>query len=327
MLSLHTDAAAMSTENAISSTQDQLNGALTDLGTGYRVNTAMDDPAGLQIATRLQAWIGSAQQAQQNTQDGVALLQTADGSLTELTNILETMKDLATEAADGSTSGSNALSLQEEYNALGQEAGNIIQTSSYAGEALFSVDPPTGSTITAGGLLAQSAGLTFQVGASSEETMNVNTTPQVTSLISALQSISDNFVPPGQDATVSATNPTGLNAAGVPISSTGNATSGTELLTQAGANTLIDTINNALNAVLSLQGQLGASANDLQDVNANLSNEITYQTTAKGDIMDVDYASESSTATSLQLQLQAGTSALKQASDSMQQMVQTLMSG
>ncbi|WP_456115300.1 flagellin N-terminal helical domain-containing protein, partial [Steroidobacter agaridevorans] len=103
MLSLHTNAAALSSQNSVGSTQKALTTSLTRLGTGFRVNSAMDDAAGLQIATRLDAQARGMSVAQRNTQNGISMMQTAEGAFSELTNVLLRMKDLATEAYNASS--------------------------------------------------------------------------------------------------------------------------------------------------------------------------------------------------------------------------------
>ena len=105
MLSLHTNAAALSAQNSISRTQSSLSTSQTRLSTGFRVNSAMDDAAGLQIATRLKYQTSGMTVAMRNTQNSISMMQTAEGALDETTNILVRMKDLATQAADGSSSG------------------------------------------------------------------------------------------------------------------------------------------------------------------------------------------------------------------------------
>ncbi len=112
MLSLHTNSAALSTENSLAATQSSLNTSLTRLGSGYRVNSAMDDAAGLQIATRLESQTEGLTQAQSNTADGISMLQTADGGLAEASNILLRMKDLATQAATASSSTVDDAAMQ-----------------------------------------------------------------------------------------------------------------------------------------------------------------------------------------------------------------------
>ncbi|MCS0592688.1 Lateral flagellin, partial [Massilia norwichensis] len=81
-----------------------LSTSMTRLSTGYRINSAMDDAAGLQIATRLKAQSSGMAVAMRNTQNSISMMQTAEGALDEVTNILSRMKDLATQAADASSS-------------------------------------------------------------------------------------------------------------------------------------------------------------------------------------------------------------------------------
>ena len=103
MLSLHTNAASLSAQNSLSRTQSSLSTSMTRLSTGYRINSSMDDAAGLQIATRLKAQTSGMAVAMRNTQNSTSMLQTADGALGEVSNILVRMKDLATQAADASS--------------------------------------------------------------------------------------------------------------------------------------------------------------------------------------------------------------------------------
>src|SRR6476469_5523362 len=88
MLSLHTNNAALSAQNSITRTQTSLSTSMTRLSTGYRINSAADDAAGLQIATRLKAQSSGMAVAMRNTQNSISMLQTAEGSLNEVNNIL-----------------------------------------------------------------------------------------------------------------------------------------------------------------------------------------------------------------------------------------------
>jgi Flagellin and related hook-associated proteins len=291
MLSLHTNAAALSSQNALAATQKALSTSLTRLGTGYRVNSAMDDAAGLQIATRLLAQTRGMTVAQKNTQNGISMMQTAEGAFQELTNVLLRMKDLATEAFNASSTAADKAALQAEYDALGIELNNIIRSTAFGGQRLFSdgIDV-TGNS----GLL--SAAITFQIGASTTETMTVDTSTSLEDLATALAGVADTYT------------------------NTGN--TGTELTN--GTNAIIDTINNAIAQVGAIRAQLGAASNRLEHVYNNLGNMITNTTASRGRIMDVDYAQETANSTAKQLLMQAGTAALKQSS-SLSQLVVALM--
>lgn len=295
MLSLHTNAAALSTTAAVGSNQKALSTSMTRLGTGYRINSAMDDAAGLQIATRLEAQTRGMSVAMRNTQNGISMMQVAEGAFEEVTNILMRMKDLATESATASATDDDRTAMQSEFDALGSELANIIQNTSFGGEKLFS----SGTTLDGtGGKLSDA--LTFQIGATSDETMEVDASTALTGLDTALGGISSFY---------NATTPTAI---------------GTEIDDATAANGMIDTIADALDDVGELRSQLGAASNRLDHVYNNLSNMSTNTTEARSRIMDVDYASETANMTSKQLLMQASTSMLKQSS-SMSQLVLSLM--
>ena len=293
MLSLHTNAASLSSQNAVGNTQKALTTSLTRLGTGYRVNSAMDDAAGLQISVRLNAQTRGMAVAQKNTQNGISMMQTAEGAFTELTNVLLRMKDLSTEAFNASTTADDKTALQAEFDALGLELSNIVRSTSFGGQRLFSDGTTTDGS---NGLL--SAAISFQIGASAEETMSVDTATNLTALGTAVAAVSTNYAGFATPA------------------------AGTEL--SAATNAIITTINTALTSVGTVRAQLGASSNRLEHVYNNLGNMITNTTASRGRILDVDYAAETSNSTSQQLLMQAGTSALKQSS-SLSQLVISLM--
>ncbi|MEF7616111.1 flagellin [Aquincola sp. MAHUQ-54] len=292
MLSLHTNAAALSTTSAVSNTQRALSASLTRLGTGYRINSAMDDAAGLQISTRLEAQSRGMAVAQRNTQNGISMMQTAEGAFDEVTNILMRMKDLATESATASASTEDRAAMQAEYDSLGAEIGNIIKNTTFGGANLFS----DGST-TNGASGKLSAAMTFQIGSDKGETMEVNVSAKLTALATKLTGLSTNY---------------------------GTSVGNSEINTLSAANGKIEAIGSALDDVGGLRSALGAASNRLDHVYNNLSNMSTNTAAAKSRITDVDFASETATMTSKQLLLQAGTSMLKQSS-SMSQLALSLL--
>jgi flagellin len=272
MLSLHTNNAALSAQNAISKTQSNLSTSMTRLSTGYRINSAMDDAAGLQIASRLKAQTSGMAVAMRNTQNSTAMLQTAEGALDEVSNMLIRMKDLATQAADTSSTDADKISMQAEYDALGTELGNVLKNTKFGGEALI-VD----GTI--------NAAMKFQIGADATEVMDIDMATNVTAI---------------------ATN------VGLATASYAAGAAGTEITTAGGASGSITKLTTALASVNKVRSSLGAAANRLEHVNNNLSNISTNTKQATGLIMDVDFATESANMTSSQMLLQAGTAMLKQ---------------
>jgi flagellin len=121
MLSLHTNSAMLSAQISLGRSEGRTAHAMTRLGTGLRINSAMDDAAGLQIATRLSVQTHGMAAAMNNIQKSLSLLQTGEGALQESSNILIRMNDLAIQAADGSASRSDRSALQAEFAALSQE--------------------------------------------------------------------------------------------------------------------------------------------------------------------------------------------------------------
>ena len=282
MLSLHTNNATLSAQNSISKTQSSLSTSMTRLSTGYRINSSQDDAAGLQIASRLKAQTSGMAVAMRNTQNATSMLQTADGALEEVSNMLVRMKDLATQSADASSTDADKVAMQSEYDALGKELGNVLKNTTFGGEKLL----VAGTT---------SKAMTFQIGASSSETMSVDLTSDMSAVVTNVTSASANYATAG---------------------------TGTELT--SAANGAIGKLDTALASVNKVRSGLGAAANRLDHVYNNLSNISTNTQAAAGLIMDVDFASESSSMTSNQMLLQAGTAMLKQ-TNSMSSMVMSLL--
>jgi flagellin len=160
MLSLHTNNAALSAQNSIGHTQSALSTSMTRLSTGYRINSAMDDAAGLQIATRLKSQTSGMAVAMRNTQNSTSMLQTAGGALSEVTNMMIRMKDLATQSADQSSSGADRTAIKAEFDSLGAEINNVMTKTTFGGQNLFT------------GTLA--GAMKFQIGASASEVMSLD---------------------------------------------------------------------------------------------------------------------------------------------------------
>ncbi|WP_296946736.1 flagellin [uncultured Massilia sp.] len=293
MLSLHTNAASLSAQSSLSKTQNSLSNSMTRLSTGYRINSSMDDAAGLQIATRLKAQSSGMAVAMRNTQNSISMMQTADGALDEVNNILTRMKDLATQAADGSSSDDDKTAMDAEYNSLTDELSNIFSNTSFGGTKLLSSD----------GKLAGEDGITFQIGSDKSETMTAkfNTELGDDGVIGKIKAaVDDKLATDG----------------------TGDASENTVLSTDA--NGAIDNLNEAIKSVSTLRSKLGAVSNRLDHVYNNLSNMSSNTQAATGRIMDVDFATESASMTSNQMLMQAGTAMLKQ-TNSMSSMVMSLL--
>ena len=293
-LSIFTNASSMASTNALNKSNSLLSTSMERLGTGKRINSAADDAAGMQIASRLQGQTNGMTVAKRNIADATSMLQTAEGAFDEVSNIMYRMKDLATQAANDTNSSEDRTSLQSEFDQLNSELGNIMSNTSYGGTKLLS-----GTTG-----LASTSGLNFQIGSSNAETLNVNVSSQLSGLTTTI----------GKAAT---TNPSGAPVAGTGLGAL-------KLDSATSASGAIADLEGALKEVGSLRSTLGANINRLGHTAANLANMQDNTELALGNIRDADFASEASTMTRQQMLAQTSMSMLKQ-SNSMSGMVMSLL--
>ncbi len=188
MLSLHTNAASLSAQNSLTRTQSSLSTSMTRLSTGYRINSSMDDAAGLQIATRLKAQTSGMAVAMRNTQNSTSMLQTAGGALEEVTNMMVRMKDLATQAADASSSSDDQTAMQAEFKSLSDELSNVVANTTFGGQNLF------GTTL--------GAAMTFQIGAADTEKMTITVATENTAFKADVTSLASVDLTSGANAAI-----------------------------------------------------------------------------------------------------------------------------
>ncbi|QXO18289.1 MULTISPECIES: lateral flagellin LafA [Vibrio] len=275
-LSMHTNYASLVTQNTINSTSNLLNTAMERLSTGYRINSAADDAAGLQISTRLDAQTRGMNVAMRNAQDGQSMMQTAEGSMDEMTNIVYRMNDLATQASNGSLTDTDRTALDTEYQQLGEELANIMDTTSFGGNKLLQT----------GGGTFEAGAVNFQIGTQAGDQLAVDVSTEVQAINTAVGTSGALAL---GDLTTAATAQTALTA-----------------LTGAdGEAGLLGQIGEARSA-------FGANMNRLDHTIANLGNMVENTSAAKGRITDADFAVESSNMTKNQMLMQAGTTVLSQ---------------
>ncbi len=157
-LTVNTNIAALNTQKNLNKASDALSTTMQRLSSGLKINSAKDDAAGLQISNRLTSQINGLSVATKNANDGISIAQTAEGAMQESTNILQRMRELALQSANGSNSAEDRNSLQAEYSQLTTELTRIANTTTFGGRNLL--DGSFGTT-------------SFQVGANANETINV----------------------------------------------------------------------------------------------------------------------------------------------------------
>jgi len=136
-LTVNTNVASLNTQRNLNSSSSSLQTSLQRLSTGSRINSAKDDAAGLQIANRLTSQVNGLNVAVRNANDGISLAQTAEGALQQSTNILQRMRDLSLQAANGSNSTSEREALNAEVTQLKKEVDRISNTTTFGGRKLL----------------------------------------------------------------------------------------------------------------------------------------------------------------------------------------------
>ncbi|HDY8038413.1 TPA: flagellin [Vibrio vulnificus] len=157
-ITVNTNVSVLVAQRHLANATDMLNQSLERLSSGKRINSAKDDAAGLQISNRLQSQMRGLDIAVRNANDGISIMQTAEGAMNETTNILQRMRDLSLQSANGSNSHAERTALQEEMTALNDELNRIAETTSFGGRKLLN------------GSFGSAA---FQIGAASGEAVQV----------------------------------------------------------------------------------------------------------------------------------------------------------
>jgi len=143
MLSVLNNVSSLNAENALSSTQTSLQNSLLQLSTGLKINSGSDDAAGLSIANGLGANMAALNQSSQNASNGIGLLQTADGALSQVTALLDRATTLATEAANGDLTTAQATAANTEFQSILSEITQIGSTTNFNGSPVFTATPQT----------------------------------------------------------------------------------------------------------------------------------------------------------------------------------------
>ncbi|MGF1763539.1 flagellin [Aliivibrio kagoshimensis] len=136
-INVNTNVSAMTAQRYLNQASDGVGKSMERLSSGYKINSAKDDAAGLQISNRLSSQIRGLDVAVRNANDGISIAQTAEGAMTESTSILQRMRDLSLQSSNGSNSDSDRVAIQEEVTALDDELNRIAETTSFGGSRLL----------------------------------------------------------------------------------------------------------------------------------------------------------------------------------------------
>ena len=160
MTVINTNTAATITANALSKNERAMSQTMERLSTGQRINSAADDAAGLAISSRMTSQINGLETAVRNANDAISMINTADGALIEVSNMLGRMRELAVQSASGTNSATDRAALNTEYVALLNEVGRIAENTEWNGMKLLDDTPGSSGTVS------------FQVGANASQTVS-----------------------------------------------------------------------------------------------------------------------------------------------------------
>ena len=295
---------ALYAENNLNQTQNSLQNTLTQLSSGSRINSGADDAAGLSLANGLQANSAALTQSATNASEGVGLLQVADGALSQVTNLLNRAVTLATEASNGTLNTDQAGAANSEFQSILDEISNIGSTTTYNGQQVFGA--------AAGFAIFTGDGT---VGGGFSDTISL------AALSSA--SVGDSTGSAGLTYTSGAGTATSTLVY-APVAANSVNLSADSLTTSANAQTALQDVYKAVQAVAAERGYTGAQINTLNAVSNVESTEQVNVVSATNSIMATDYAAATSNLSKFEILTQAGISALSQA-NSTQQMVTKLL--
>ena len=282
-LSINTNVASLNAQRNLSVSQGQLSKSMQRLSSGLRINGAADDAAGLAISENMRGQIRSMNQAARNANDGVSLVQTAEGSLNETSAILIRMRELSTQSATGTVGSTERNYIQGEVNKLSSEIDRIANSTEFNGQKLLD------------GSLSGTSAVKFQIGA-----RNVTNNDTISLAISKTDTAS---IFSGKTSSVT-TN--GVTATALNVSD------------QTSAQKALDTLDAAIISISSVRSSLGATQNRLQSTINNLQVGIENTSAAESRIRDVDVASETASLTRSNILTQAGMAILAQANQAPQ---------
>jgi flagellin len=266
-LTVRTNIASIRASNRLNNTQSSLTSSLEKISSGMRVNRAADDAAGLSVASRMDSDNTSLKQAIRNANDGISLVQTAEGGLNEVYNILVRMRELSVQASNETYNSTDRSQMDTEFGELALEIKRIASIANFNRQ----------------NILSATTKMTLQIG------IHNNSDNQLSIALS----------------TIAATwGALGLDTDNI-------AASGITTMTRAAS--AITTIDSALQSVNTRRARIGAIQNRLENALNEATNYSENLAASASQILDVDYAEESSNMTRYQIMQQAGVAALGQA--------------
>ena len=281
-LYVQTNTSSINSQRMLSRSTRQIDTSYQRLASGMRINSAKDDAAGLQISNRMTSQINGLTQGNRNANDGISMCQVTEGALDEVTNMLQRIRTLAIQSANGTNSSAERIAINEEVQQLATEIKRIGTDTSFGG-TLKVLGPSAGSTV-------------FQVGSNAYETISLT--------MKSLSTLATIYADVPINANVTLTAGTTLSNVTVTSASASQKT--------------IAFMSEVIRQVDSYRAELGAVQNRMESTISNQENVIENVNDARSRIRDVDYAVETAAMTQQSIIQQASTTILAQANQKTQ---------
>ena len=282
---INTNVSSINAQRNLSKTGQSLDTSYTRLASGLRINSAKDDAAGLQISNRLTSQINGLDQGNRNANDGISIAQTAEGAMDEVTSMMQRMRTLAQQSANGSNTALDRDALQQEIAALGSEIDRISKDTTFGGQKLLD---------------GSFTGL-FQVGANANQTIGFSLTQGFS--ISSMAAAGSNF---------SYTDSAGVTQSAA-LSTVFGSASSVSITTASGAQLVLAGIDKMLQVVDTKRAELGAVQNRMESTVRNQGNISENVSAARSRVRDADFATETANMTKQNILQQAASTVLAQA--------------
>ena len=301
---VNTNYSALQGQRYLGNVQNQLTTTYQRLSSGMRINSAKDDAAGLQIADRLTSQINGLNQGNRNASDGIALAQTAEAGMDEISGMLQKIRTLAVQASNGTNTMADKQALSKEATALATEVTRIAKQTTFAGKTILngkqanSIDPAAGGAGAGGNDTGKTQTITLQVGSNKGDTISFNLENLVFSKIGVDGGIAaDKF----NDGTTAFAKETAAGVVAVNFSVAG------------APQDIIGFMDQMIAYVDGKRADLGATQNRLESSIRNQSNVAANEADARSRIRDADFAEESANLSQQSIIQQAAASMLMQA--------------
>ena len=322
-LYVNTNVSSLNAKRNLSNSTSSLDTTYKRLASGLRINSAKDDAAGLQISNRLTSQINGLEQGNRNAQDGISYSQTAEGAMDEITNMLQRVRTLALQSANGTNNAKDRVAIQQEVTQLCDEINRVSVSTTFGGTKILNGDggitvAGTGTdAFKATGNKAGDKDIVFQVGADANQTIGVDLGLKngagfdIAGLTSNLTKSDGKTAFNDADITTDGTGT--FVAISAADSSTGKANVAFDVTTADSAQNVLAVIDKYVQTVDSKRAELGAVQNRLESTIRNQSNINENVSDARSRIRDTDFAVETANMSQQNILQQASQTILSQA--------------